>query len=76
MTPLKDAIDAGRYAQQQVHSRDRLIAWSHRGRFQTAVSLGRQFAGQRVLDLGPQLSTQVWFVARKGRRSEDGTGPP
>ena len=76
MTPLKDAIDAGRSAQQQVHSSDRLIAWSHRGRFRTALTLGRQFAGQRVLDLGPQLSPQVWFVARKGQRSEDGAGRP
>jgi 2-polyprenyl-3-methyl-5-hydroxy-6-metoxy-1,4-benzoquinol methylase len=46
------AIDSGCYAREQIHSRDRLIAWSHRRRFTTALMLGRQFAGQRLLDYG------------------------
>ena len=45
-------IDAGCYAREQIHSRDRLIAWSHRRRFSTALMLGRQFADRRLLDYG------------------------
>lgn len=52
MADLREAIDRGYYAQKQIHSRDPLIAWSHRRRFSTALGLARQFAGQRVLDYG------------------------
>jgi SAM-dependent methyltransferase len=50
--PVDSTIDSGCYAREQIHSRDRLIAWSHRRRFSTALMLGRQFAGQRLLDYG------------------------
>lgn len=52
MTDLWGAIREGHYAQKQIHSRDPLIAWSHRRRFETAVELARDFAGRRVLDYG------------------------
>ena len=35
MSTLLDAVRAGFYAQKQINSRSRLIAWSHRGRFAT-----------------------------------------
>lgn len=66
MTRLKDAVDSGCYAQQQIHSRDRLIAWSHRGRFRTALTLGRQFAGQRVLDYGCGDGTLLGLLLASG----------
>jgi SAM-dependent methyltransferase len=50
--PVNGAIESGWYAREQIHSRDLLIAWSHRRRFSTALTLGRQFAGQRLLDYG------------------------
>jgi SAM-dependent methyltransferase len=50
--PVNRRIDSGCYAREQIHSRDRLIAWSHRRRFSTALMLGRQLAGQRLLDYG------------------------
>lgn len=52
MSNLDRAVWAGHYAQKQIHSRARLIAWSHQRRFETALALARAFAGQRVLDYG------------------------
>jgi SAM-dependent methyltransferase len=52
MTNLDKSIREGHYAQKQIHSRARLIAWSHQRRFSTALMLARAFAGQRVLDYG------------------------
>jgi SAM-dependent methyltransferase len=42
----------GHYARKQIFSRDRLVAWSHRRRFATALTLVEPFAGKRVLDYG------------------------
>ena len=52
MTDIRDSVEAGHYARQQIYSRDPLIAWSHRRRFRTALALARPFAGGRVLDYG------------------------
>ncbi len=49
---LHNAIGGGHYARKQLFSRDRLVAWSHRRRFDTAVAIAREFAGRRVLDYG------------------------
>jgi SAM-dependent methyltransferase len=45
-------VRPGFYAEKQIYSPSRLIAWSHRGRFATAVRLARQVGGARVLDFG------------------------
>src|SRR4029079_18788769 len=52
MSMLPDAVRAGFYAQKQINSRSRLIAWSHRGRFATGLRLARQGGGERTLDYG------------------------
>jgi SAM-dependent methyltransferase len=52
MSDLRGAIGHGHYAKKQLFSRDKLVAWSHRRRFDAAVSLTRDFAGKRVLDYG------------------------
>ena len=52
MSKLLDAVEAGFYAQKQINSRSRLIAWSHRGRFATGLRLARQVDGARALDYG------------------------
>jgi SAM-dependent methyltransferase len=52
MSTLLDAIRAGFYAQKQINSRSRLIAWSHRGRFATGVRIAREIGGARTLDYG------------------------
>lgn len=52
MPDLREAISGGRYARHQIHSRDKLVAWSHTRRFKTALTLARDFAGKRLLDYG------------------------
>jgi SAM-dependent methyltransferase len=43
----------GHYAKKQIHSKDRLIAWNHRARFEVGLRLAREYAaGRRVLDYG------------------------
>ena len=49
---LRNAIGRGHYARKQIFSRDKLVAWSHGRRFDTAVTLAGEFAGKRVLDYG------------------------
>jgi len=49
---LDSVIRQGHYASKQIFSKARIISWSHRRRFQIGTQLGRQFAGQRVLDYG------------------------
>jgi SAM-dependent methyltransferase len=52
VTDLRNAIGQGHYARKQILSRDRLVAWSHGRRFDTAVSIARTFRGGRLLDYG------------------------
>lgn len=53
MSDLTQAVREGHYAKKQILSKDRLIAWSHRARFETGLRLAREHAaGRRVLDYG------------------------
>jgi SAM-dependent methyltransferase len=45
-------IEGGHYARKQILSRARLIAWSHRRRFEIGLRLADECAGRRVLDYG------------------------
>jgi SAM-dependent methyltransferase len=49
---LRDAVSGGHYAQKQILSRDKLVAWSHARRFATGLTIARSFAGKRILDYG------------------------
>ena len=49
---LDSVIRQGHYASKQIFSKAGIISWSHRRRFQIGLQLGRQFAGQRVMDYG------------------------
>ena len=42
----------GHYAAKQIFCNDRLIAWSHRSRFEMGLALARRFGGKRLLDYG------------------------
>lgn len=42
----------GHYAAKQIFSKDRLVAWSHRRRFEIGLRLAQRFRGQRILDYG------------------------
>ena len=50
--PVDAAIREGHYAAKQIFCKDRLVAWSHRRRFDVGVQLARRFRGQRILDYG------------------------
>ena len=52
MTGLLEAVRSGCYARNQLHSRSRLISWSHQGRFKTALRIARELKGRRQLDYG------------------------
>lgn len=52
MRVIGDSIQKGHFARKQLFSRDRLISWSHRRRFEVGLELGRTVAGARVLDYG------------------------
>jgi SAM-dependent methyltransferase len=49
---LDSSTGTGHYARKQLLSASRLIAWTHRRRFETAVRLAREVGGTRVLDYG------------------------
>jgi len=49
---LRNAIKGGKYAEKQIFSRDRLVAFSHARRFDTALSVAKAFRGMRVMDFG------------------------
>lgn len=46
------AIKDGHYAAKQIYCKDRIIAWSHRRRFETGLQLAARFRNQRLLDYG------------------------
>jgi SAM-dependent methyltransferase len=48
----RDAVSGGHYAEKQLWSRDRLVAWSHARRFETALTIARSFSDKRILDYG------------------------
>jgi SAM-dependent methyltransferase len=48
----ENALRQGHYAAKQIFCRDRLIAWSHRRRFETGLELARALRGRRLLDYG------------------------
>ena len=52
MADLREAVSGGHYAQKQILSRDKLVAWSHGRRFATALDIARRFSGKRILDYG------------------------
>jgi 2-polyprenyl-3-methyl-5-hydroxy-6-metoxy-1,4-benzoquinol methylase len=50
--PVDAALREGHYAAKQIFSKDRLVAYSHRRRFEVGVALAQRFRGQRILDYG------------------------
>ena len=66
MTNLDPSVAKGHYASKQLSCKARLIAWSHRRRFQTSLALASKCSGKRVLDYGAGDGT---FVAMLGADS-------
>jgi SAM-dependent methyltransferase len=63
MTGLLEAVRSGYYARNQLHSRSRLISWSHQGRFRTALRIARELKGRRQLDYGCGDGTFLGLLA-------------
>jgi SAM-dependent methyltransferase len=49
---IDETLRDGHYAAKQIFCRDRVIAWSHRRRFEIGLDLARRFTGRRLLDYG------------------------
>ena len=47
-----DRLQRGFFARKQIFSKVRIIAWSHRRRFETGLEIAKSFAGGSVLDYG------------------------
>ena len=52
MTVRDELLKEGVFARKQLYCKDRVIAWSHRRRFQMGRRLVSGFAGRRLLDYG------------------------
>jgi glycosyltransferase involved in cell wall biosynthesis/SAM-dependent methyltransferase len=48
----KSRLQDGHYARKQIFSKDWLVSWSHRKRFEAGLRLARTLSGKRVLDYG------------------------
>ena len=62
---LEPEAGAGHYARKQLLSKDRLIAWSHRRRFEAGLRLARGRGARRVLDYGCGDGTFLSLLARE-----------
>jgi SAM-dependent methyltransferase len=74
--PLKPdlALRDGHYAAKQIFCRDRLIAWSHRRRFDTGLALSQQFQGRRLLDYGCGDGTFLAMLSETPGRPAEAVG--
>ena len=68
---MPEGVMRGHYAQKQLGSRSRLIAWSHRRRLATARCLVTPHAGKRLLDYGCGDGT---FLAQVSSMFPDAVG--
>jgi SAM-dependent methyltransferase len=63
MTDLPLAVRSGFYARKQIFNNARLIAWTHRSRFDMAVALAKELGARRVLDYGAGDGTFLAMLA-------------
>jgi SAM-dependent methyltransferase len=67
------ALRQGHYAAKQIFCKDRLIAWSHRRRFETGLALSRGFRG-RLLDYGCGDGTFLGLLLATPHRPVEAVG--
>ncbi len=70
----ESALREGHYAAKQIFCRDRLIAWSHRRRFDTGLALAHAFGGRRLLDYGCGDGTFLALLSSTAARPSEGVG--
>ena len=69
-----DPVRDGHYAAKQIYCKDRLIAWSHRQRFETGLRLASMFRGKRILDYGCGDGTFLALLCAAGDRPAAAVG--
>jgi SAM-dependent methyltransferase len=72
--PVDAAVRDGHYAAKQIFCRDRLIAWSHRRRFETGLRLAERFRGRHILDYGCGDGTFLALLWATPNRPASATG--
>ena len=70
----ESVLREGHYAAKQIFCRDRLIAWSHRRRFDTGLALAHAFGGRRLLDYGCGDGTFLALLSSTAARPSEGVG--
>jgi SAM-dependent methyltransferase len=73
-SPADAALREGHYAAKQIFCKDRLIAWSHRRRFEVGLRLAERFAGKRLLDYGCGDGTFLALLAGGQHRPASAVG--
>jgi SAM-dependent methyltransferase len=68
------ALRDGHYAAKQIFCKDRLIAWSHRRRFETGLALAQQAGGRRMLDYGCGDGTFLAMLSATPKRPAEAVG--
>jgi len=71
---IDDALRGGHYAAKQIFCKDRLIAWSHRRRFEVGLRLIQQFESKRMLDYGCGDGTFLGLVFSRSRHPAEAIG--
>jgi SAM-dependent methyltransferase len=72
--PVDAALREGHYAAKQIFSKDRLVAYSHRRRFEVGVALAQRFHGRRILDYGCGDGTFISLLSATGGRPATAIG--
>src|SRR5438309_2087972 len=67
-------IERGYYAAKQIFCRDRLVAWSHRRRFEVGLALATRFRGKRILDYGCGDGTFLALLWKRDDRPASAVG--
>lgn len=68
------SIVSGFYAKKQLLSKDKLIAWSHRRRFETGLEILRDLNPQHLLDYGSGDGTFLGMVSNQSWKPRASTG--
>jgi SAM-dependent methyltransferase len=71
---VRDADAGGHYAVKQIFCDDRLVAWSHRRRFETALAFAAEFGGKRILDFGCGDGTFLGLAMRESHAPAEAVG--
>jgi SAM-dependent methyltransferase len=72
--PIDSALRDGHYAAKQIFCKDRLIAWSHRRRFDAGLAQARAFRGRRLLDYGCGDGTFLAMLLATADRPAEAVG--